>query len=139
MSTQDTISTLKEIYRLWSNGDQEAVSMLLDNLSDDVNWCSIADGCKGAEFTRERNGVAGVQSYFEELSNDWEMIHFTVDEFVCEGERVVMLGSCGWRHRASGNSIETPKIDVWKIKDNKIAEFREFYDTAKMMQIVAAT
>jgi len=139
MAEKEIVTTLKEIYALWSKGDEKAISILLANLTPDINWCSIANGCEGAEFTRERNGIPGVQSYFEELSIDWEMIHFTVDEFVCEGERVVMLGSCGWRHKNTGSTIDTPKIDVWKTKGNQICEFREFYDTAKMMQAVATT
>ena len=43
--------------------------------------------------------------YFEE----WEMIHFTTEEFIGERNRLVMLGSCGWKHKQTGKTVESPK------------------------------
>ena len=47
-----------------------------------------------------------------------------------------MIGSCGWKHKATGKAIDTPKVDLWKIKGEKIIEFREVYDTAMMIEAV---
>ena len=136
MSTGDIAATVKEIYSLYESDTESAVTRLFQVLDDDVRWCSLANGCVGAEFTKERNGLEQVKQYFEDLSADWEMIHFTVDEFVCENDRVVMIGSCGWKHRRTGKSIDSPKVDLWRIRDDKIVEFQELYDTAKMMAAV---
>jgi ketosteroid isomerase-like protein len=136
MSKADIATTLKELYALYGSDTQEAIAKLLSVLDENVRWCSLADGCSGVEFTRERNGPGQVQQYFQELTGDWEMIHFTVEEFVCENDRVVMIGSCGWKHKATGKTIDTPKVDLWKIKGEKIIEFRELYDTAMMIEAV---
>ena len=52
---------------MWGNGDDQAVSMLMENLAPDIRWCSIADGCEGAKFSRERNGIDEIQGYFEDI------------------------------------------------------------------------
>ena len=78
---------------MWGNGDDQAVSMLMENLAPDIRWCSIADGCEGAKFSRERNGIDEIQGYFEDIFEEWEMIHFTTEEFIGERNRLVMVGS----------------------------------------------
>jgi ketosteroid isomerase-like protein len=60
----------------------------------------------------------------------------TVDHFVAQGDRVVMLGRCAWKHRATGKFVDTPKADAITLADGKIVGFMEYYDTA---QALAAT
>ncbi len=134
MSVENMHNAIKELYAVYCTNPEQAIPLLLPLLDENVHWCSLADGCKGAEFTRERNGIAEVQNYFEELAGAWEMVRFCADEFVCENDRVVMIGSCAWKHRGSGNTIDTPKIDIWKTRNGKIIEFHEYYDTAKLVQ-----
>jgi ketosteroid isomerase-like protein len=61
------------------------------------------------------------------------MIHYTVDELIAEGDRVVMLGSCGWKNRRTGIVVQTPKADFLRLEGGKVVEFFEFFDTAKAM------
>ena len=63
------------------------------------------------------------------------MEHFTVDEFIAQGDRVVALGSTGWRDRKTGKSFDTPKVDIWRLKDGRAVEFMEFYDTAMLKAV----
>ena len=64
MSEKNIVDTIKEAYGLYESRPEEAVAILFSVLSPDVRWCSIADGCTGAEFSRERNGIEEVQAYF---------------------------------------------------------------------------
>jgi len=133
MTEQDNVQTLREAYQLWNDSKADSVGHWLELIADDVKWNSIADGAPGMEFTRACNCKADVQRYFADLGSQWEMIHYTVDEFIAQGDRVVMLGSCGWRGRRSGVVVETPKADIIRMKNSKIVEFYEFYDTAKTL------
>ena len=63
------------------------------------------------------------------------MIEYRPDEFVAQGDRVVMIGHCSWRAKTSGKVVSTPKADVWRFANGKAVEFYEFFDTA---QVVAA-
>jgi hypothetical protein len=53
-----------------------------------------------------RDALAG---YFAAIRNDWEMLHFSVGEFVAQGDAVFMRGSMAWRNKRMGKTVETPK------------------------------
>ena len=63
----------------------------------------------------------------------FEMIHYTVDFYVAEDDRVVAVGSTSWRNRETGEKFDTPKADIVRFKDGKITEFFEIYDTAAVL------
>jgi uncharacterized protein len=132
-NTQDHVRQLQEAYRLWHETKGQSVQQWLDLLADDVCFRSLAGGAPGMEFTRHCSCREEVASYFEMMAADWEMVHYTVEEFIAQGARVVMLGSCAWRHRRTGRTVETPKADFFTFKEGKIIDFLEFYDTAKAM------
>lgn len=133
MNDAANVAALRAGYRLWSERDPEAVAYWMNLLADDVSWRSLADGAAGMEFSRACHCKADVARYFEELARDWDMNHFTVDEFLAQGDRVVVLARCGWTHKRTGTAVESPKVDVFRMRDGKIVEFAEYYDTAKAL------
>jgi ketosteroid isomerase-like protein len=80
---------------------------------------------------RRRRGRAELEHYFAAIAKDWEMIHYAAEEFISEGDRVVMVGRCAWRHRTTGKEVQSPLAHVWRFRDGKAVEYFEFYDTAK--------
>ena len=52
-------------------------------------------------------------------------------QYIAEDDRVVVIGSVKWKNRETGKSVETGKVDVFRMRDGKIIEFCEFFDTAK--------
>ena len=83
------------------------------------------------EFTHSSTCKEEVKHYFSQLTREWEMIHYTIDEYIAQGERVVALGNCSFRHKQTGKVLDTPKADFHKFRAGKICEFFEFYDTAQ--------
>ncbi len=49
----------------------------------------------------------------------------------------MVICSTGWRSKATGKSIDTPKVDVWRVRDGNIVAFFEYYDTAAVAQDAA--
>jgi len=127
----DNVAKLKEGYRLRHETRAESVDYWLSLLADDVQWCSLSAGAPGMEFTHNRTSKADVKRYFAELSVEWDMIHYTAEEFIAQGDRVVVLSRCEWRNKRTGKSVETPKADIFRFRDGQIVEFFEFYDTAR--------
>ena len=62
------------------------------------------------------------------------MIHYTIDEYVAEGDRVVAIGSTAWKNRATGKVFDTPKVDVWRFENGRAIAFFELYDTAMVLE-----
>ncbi len=130
----ENVETLREAYQPWNDSKADSVSRWMSLLADDVQWSSIADGSPGMEFSQACCSKDDVARYFEVMVKEWEMIHYTVDEFIAQNDRVVVLGRCGWRHKGTSKVVETPKADIIRMKDPKITEFYEFYDTAKAFE-----
>ncbi len=131
MIEDENVKILREAYQLWNESKAASVANWMSMVADDVQWRSLADGAAGMEFSKACCSKDEVAMYFEKLGREWEMIHYTVDKFIAQGDRVVMVGSCGFKHRRTGKMVETPKADIIRMKDSKIVEFFEFYDTEK--------
>jgi len=138
MSIETNIEVLKEAYQFWNDNKEKAFENWMDLMADDVKLESIADGAKGLEFSKCCDCKDDVFRYFQVLAEDWEMIHYTVDEFIAQEDRVVVVGTCGWKNKKTNKTVETPKADIIRMKDSKIIEFYEFYDTAKAIAAAQA-
>lgn len=132
----ENVEVMRRVYERWHESKGEDVNSWFDAMDERVSFRSIGSGAAGLEFTSERKSRSEVRDYLEELVRDWQMIFYIVDEFIAQGDRVVMLGRCSWRFRATDKVFESPKADFTRLRDGKIVEFTEFFDTAKA---IAAT
>ena len=124
------VALLKDAYHKWraSKGEPEHFMKLVD---PSIKFGSLADGQEPLTFARAYDGCEALGQYFDGLNAEWEMIDYATDEFVAQGDAVVMRGSCAWKNRRTGKVMTTPKLDFWRIRDGKAVEFYEYYDTAK--------
>jgi len=129
------VAVLKDAYRRWHDSRGGSVDHWMSICDENIKFGSLAQGATGVEYLTAYNARDELKKYFNGLLRDWEMIEYRPDEFVAQGDRVVMIGHCSWRARASGKVVTTPKADVWRFANGKAVEFYEFFDTA---QVVAA-
>ena len=140
MSTEDSnVAVLKEAYRQWHDTKGESVDHWLALMTDDVKFRSLAEGARPMEFTRASTCKDDVRRYFAGLTEDWQMIYYRTDEYIAQGDRVVALGTCSFKHKKTGKILETPKADFHKLRDGKICEFFELYDTAQAIDVATAS
>ena len=130
------VSIMRDAYAQWDGSKGGSVAHLMSLMADDIRWCSLGNGGAGQEFTAACIGKQDVPRYFEQLGAQWQLLGYEADEYVAQGDRVVMLGSCHWRHRGTGKEVHSPKADVLHFRAGKIVKFMEFYDTA---QVAAAS
>lgn len=124
------LQVIKDAYARWGVNKELAFEHWMGLVADDVRWRSLAAGARGMEFTGTCDCKDDVRNYFVGLAQDWEMQHYTPVQYVAQDDWVVMRGSCGWRHRRTNKVVETPKADFLRLRNGKIVEFHEFYDTA---------
>jgi ketosteroid isomerase-like protein len=124
------VQVLREGYALWSSSNATSAEYWMDLISDDVRWRSLGAGAAGAEFTEECCSKSEVQRYFKQMGEQWKLLEYCANEFVAQGDRVVMLGSCKWEHLQTGIKVNSAKVDVFRFLDGKIVDFMEYYDTA---------
>jgi ketosteroid isomerase-like protein len=101
---------------------------------ENIQFGSLAQGAPGIAYLTSYNARDELP-LLRGPATDWEMIDYTVDEFVAQDDRVVMLEDARGATERTAKSW-TPKVDSWRLPNGKAIEFYEYYDTA---QVQAAT
>jgi uncharacterized protein len=127
----DNVALLKTAYSEWAGKKGADLDCWLNIVDDGAYAMSLAKGAPEMTFTRERSSKDEIRGYLQELTRDWEMITYDMDDFIAQDDRVVVIGNVAWRNKATGKVAETPKVDIWRFRDGKVVEFAEFYDTAR--------
>ncbi len=131
------VSLLREAYGRWHDTRGGSIDHWMSLMTDDIKF-NYAEGDGDAKhISSMRATKADIENYFRELTDNWEMEHQTVNEFVSERDRVVAIGHTAWTNKRTGKRMTTPKVDVFRFRDGLICEFREYYDTAAL--VVAAS
>ncbi len=127
VDTSDRIGKLRRAYQIWDETKGGSAAEWLALMADDVvlrgpsgTGLEFASGCAGKDAAR---------AYFTGLAAEWEMVHFTPEEFIAQGDRVVVLSRVAFRSLRTGKVAESPKADVFRFRDGQIIEFVEFLDT----------
>jgi ketosteroid isomerase-like protein len=124
------VAVLKDAYDRWHDSKGGSVDHFLGLVAEDVKFGSLARGAPQMTFATAYSNRQALRGYFDGLLAGWDMVHYTTDEFVAQGDAVFMRGSTAWRNKQTGKVAETPKIDYWRFRDGKVVEFYEYYDTA---------
>lgn len=131
MVTSELLAKLKSAYQKWHDTRGQSADEWVTIMADDFAMRSVADGAPGMKFSAPRKGKAAAHDYFSALNEEWEMVYHTADEFLVDGDRVVVFGRVAFRHRGTGKTAESPVVHRWRFRDGQAVEFFEFYDTAK--------
>lgn len=130
----ENIALLKEAYTQWVDRKGADFACWANIMSDEAALGSLADGRPEMPFTAPRASKAEILGYLEGLMQDWELVNHDMNEFIAQGDRVVVVGRVAWRNRATGKIADTPKVDIWRIRDGKAVDYVEFYDTARSIE-----
>jgi ketosteroid isomerase-like protein len=133
MTENANVATLQDAYRRWHESRGGSVDHWMTICDDNINFGSLAQAPPEMAFAATYSNRQALRGYFDGLLADWEMLHYTVDEFVAQGDTVFMRGSTAWRNKRTGKSVDTPKVDFWRFRDGKAVEFYEYYDTARVI------
>ena len=127
------VEALKQAYARWSESKGKSSDHWLDMVHENIRFGSLAQGAPRVDFLTSYNSRDALTAYFSAILKDWDMVHFSADEYVAQGDAVVMRGSMAWRNKHTGKTVETPKVDFWRFRDGKAVEFYEYYDTARVI------
>jgi ketosteroid isomerase-like protein len=126
--TRDSLDTQSRIYTEYARGNRAAV---LEALAEDVAWHSV--DCAAIPWGGSYRGREGVETFFARLDSGAEIIGYEVERVIAQGEWVTVLARVRARFPATGAEAEFASADILRIRDGRILEFREFYDTAAVL------
>jgi ketosteroid isomerase-like protein len=94
----------------------------------------------GARTGPQRHGErsATSQNVSGPLIGDIPNFEATPEEFLASGDTVAAVVRYTSSGKATGKQLDLPVVHVWDVRDGKIVRFRQFADTAKFREVVAA-
>ena len=134
MDDQDTTRLVKHAYERFRNGDVES---FLDSLHPDIEWqMPQMTGVPFAGTWRRREGVS---QFLRKLIESQEVLDFRAEQFIAQGNTVVVLGGFVMRVKSTGRESASDWAHVWTLTNGKVTHFREYVDTATVTRAHAAS
>jgi ketosteroid isomerase-like protein len=120
-----------EIYERYAKGD---AGPLFAALADDVVW--YTEGI-GLPWSGHYTGPAGVQDYFAKLTASCELRGYEIEHLLADDTWVMALATVHIHIRSTGRTDAFRKVDAIRLRDGRIVEFREYYDSARAAAALA--
>ena len=118
--SQENVEIVRKSFEAIAQDDIEALLRLYD---EDVEFLPLTGTQVESGGYR---GHDGVRDYFVEVADVWEQIRPYAEDVRAAGDRVVVLGGCAVRGKASDVETDTPMAWVVTVRNGKITSHRGF-------------
>ena len=119
--TNDPTATVRRMFAAFGAGDLDA---LIETVHPDSRWTYF--GANPRPVKAEFVGKARVRKFFEGILARVEMTAFNTDEFIVQGETVVIFGSESGKVKATGEAFHNEWTQKYVVRDNQITEMAEY-------------
>lgn len=125
MTTEENKQLTIEGYRLFQEGK---IAALLELYQDNAEW--VGPESEFIPFAGHFHGKKGIAQFFAKLNAAVQSVRFEPRQFIAERDKVVVSGVSTWRAKATGITYDNPWVHIFTIRDNKVALFEAYFDTA---------
>jgi len=125
MSEQSNSQLVLSLYEAFRRGD---VQYILDQCTDDVEW--ITEGPSTIPYVGRYVGKSGVAGFFEALGSTQSDQELTTEKVLAQGDLVTTVGRYAATVKDTGKRADSMLAHVFTIRDGKVSEFLDFFDTA---------
>ena len=123
------VERVADAYRQWRETRGMSADLFLDLMADEIEMRSVLEPALPDDLAAERKSRGQAREYFAIISRDWEMLDFPQEKMIADGDTIVWIGRCSWRHRRTGQEIDTPKVDIWTFAGGRAVRFLEMFDS----------
>jgi len=131
--SEANVAVVRTFFELF---DEDRLEEMKDLLTDDFHW--TYHGPPTLPWAGEYHGAEGFDRFFA-------VVHDLIDVEVCDayeyldaGDDVVVLGFSRTRVRANGARYEARWINVFRLRDGRIARYLDLFDTARVVEALQA-
>ena len=125
MSEQENVILAKQVYAAFNAGN---ISALLDMHAEDATW--TYPEVENAAYTGPRKGRSQIGEFFHAMGGAEHVLGFTQDDFIAQGNNVVVRGRYDARVGATDRTFSTDYVHILTIGNGKIQTFAAYFDTA---------
>jgi hypothetical protein len=128
--SEENVNILRQGYEAFNRGDIDTVMGIMD---PNIEWQE--PDVEGLPARGTHHGPEAVaNNVFGSVVENWDDFQAVPEEFLDAGERVVVLGRFQGRGKATGGTLDAPFAHVWTLRDGKLVHFRNYTDTANLLQ-----
>src|SRR5574338_318871 len=121
--TQENVQLVEKFYFLFGKKDKQ----FLELCDDSIEWVTMKNMPNGGTYIGKK---AIFEEYFPKMLANFEEFHASTDEFIEAEDKVLVLGT--YHIISKSKKFDAPFAHVYTIKDNKIAKFQQYTDTAEI-------
>ncbi|MFF5207740.1 nuclear transport factor 2 family protein [Streptosporangium sp. NPDC000396] len=108
-----------------------------DRLAECLHPDVVMYQAPGLPYGGTWRGPQGIEGFLAAMSETWESLEFLEQQYVVDGDTVVIRNRGRLRARGTGRSLETWVMQLMTIKDGLITEIHPFYwDTAAVAEVL---
>jgi hypothetical protein len=130
MNEQKNIQIVQQMCAAFEQGN---IPFVLDLLAEDVEWF-VTGSPKHAPLAGVYHGRDQVAQIFSNVGEFLELQQFQAQEFIAQGDQVVVLGHARGRVKPTNHPLEYDWVQVYTLRDGKTVKFREYLDTAAIAE-----
>jgi uncharacterized protein len=130
MQQNANIELVKRCYEAFERGD---INFILDAVAKDVDWEAVVGVGPRIPTGGRRRGRQEVEDFFAKLNETTRFDLMQPRDFVSDGERVLVLGEYRGVVQRTGRRFAADWVMLFRVREGRIIEFREFTDTAALL------
>ena len=111
------------VEKMFAAFGEKDVDKILETYADDVEI--VYHGTQVIPQSR-LEGREGTRSFFESIFEKTEVLRFEPEQFIVEGDMVVVLGNEHQRVKRSGRELKQNWVQIYTVEDNLITRMEEF-------------
>ena len=131
------LDTLKAAYVEWGKRGRACIPMWRAMMADSFRLASMDESAPGLSFAKDRQSADEAAAYLEGIFEQWDMLHYTPEHYLAQGDHIAVFGTCAYRNKATGKAAETRFACLWRFKGGKAVELFDIFDSARA--VAAAT
>jgi ketosteroid isomerase-like protein len=124
MSETGNVEIVQAAYAAFGRADVPAILALL---ADDIDWESY--GPRAIPYTGNLRGKAEAVTFFQNLGGTTQFSEFAPEQFVAQGDMVIVLGHERFTVTATGREAAVHWAHAFTLRGGKIVKFREYSET----------
>jgi ketosteroid isomerase-like protein len=123
---------ISDLYQNFAKGDVPAV---LGVMSLKIVW-NEAESNPYADGNPYIGPQAVVDGVFTRCATEWEGFSVNVNELLDAGGTVIALCRYGGVNKATGRSLNTQVVHIWRIAEGKVSAFDQRLDTLQLQRVM---
>lgn len=129
------LDRLKTAYAAWNDSKGASRGTWAGMMADRFQLSHVDEHSPGLEFAKDSMTRNEALTYLAAIFDEWEMVHYTPEFYVGEGDAIAMFGKCAFRHKAFGKTAEMRMACLWRFEGDEAVSLTEIIDSAVAMRV----